>query len=114
MQESQFAEYQSQWDEDFNNSARFMIQSSFIIDTIAKDQKLYATADDVEAKLAEYAQQTGIEIARVKEFYTDKDRRSRLAYQLTEEKVVSFLLSKADIKEVSKEELAKEEADAKN
>jgi trigger factor len=114
MQESQFAEYQSQWDEDFSNSARFMIQSSFIIDTIAKDQKLYATADDVEAKLQEYAQQTGIEIARVKEFYTDKDRRSRLAYQLTEEKVVSFLLSKADVKEVSKEELAKEEADAKN
>ena len=109
MAESQFAEYQEKWDEDFNNSAKFMIQSSFLIDAIAAEHKLYATPQDVEAKLNEYAQQTGIELARVKEFYSDKDRGSRLAYQLTEEKVVELLLSKADIKEVPRSEIEAEQ-----
>lgn len=109
MGEDQFEEYRDKWENDFTETARFMIQSSFLTDTLAKEYNLHAEAKDVETKLSEYAQQTGIDLARVKEFYGDRDRRSRLAYQITEEKVVEFLLSKADIKDVSREEILKEE-----
>lgn len=84
-----------------------MIRSSFLLDKIAEDNKLKATDADLEAKFDEYAKQTGIELARVKEFYADEDRSSRLRYQLTEERVVDWLISKADVKEVAKADLEK-------
>ena len=85
-----------------------MIRSSFLLDKIAVDKGLRATEDDVEAKFTEYAGQTGIELARVKEFYNDEDRRSRLRYQLTEDKVVDWLVSHANVKDVSRAEIEKE------
>lgn len=103
----QFEDYKQKWDSDFDETAKFMIRSSFLLDKIAEDNKLKATDADLEAKFDEYAKQTGIELARVKEFYADEDRSSRLRYQLTEERVVDWLISKADVKEVAKADLEK-------
>lgn len=103
----QFEDYKQKWDSDFDETAKFMIRSSFLLDKIAEDNKLKATEADLEAKFDEYAKQTGIELARVKEFYADEDRSSRLRYQLTEERVVDWLISKADVKEVAKADLEK-------
>ena len=49
--------------------------------------------------------QTGIEIARLKEFYGKPERRSRLSFQVTEEKVVNHLIGKAKVTEVTKDKL---------
>jgi trigger factor len=110
MGPEQFEEYKSKWDSDFEQTASYMIQSSFLIDKIAQDQNLRVEQADIDKKLREYAAQTGIEMKRIQEFYGDKDRRARLAYQITEEKVLEFLLSKAKVQEVSKEEISKEES----
>ena len=115
MPAEQFDEYKEKWDSDFNETASFMIRSSFLLDKIASDNNLKATDADLDAKFVEYAAQTGIELARVKEFYGDEDRKSRLRYQLTEERVIDWLLSKADVKDVSREEIEKlDAADTKN
>ncbi len=115
MPAEQFDEYKEKWDSDFNETASFMIRSSFLLDKIASDNNLKATDADLDAKFVEYAAQTGIELARVKEFYGDEDRKSRLRYQLTEERVIDWLLSKADVKEVSREEIEKlDAAETKN
>jgi trigger factor len=103
----QFEDYKQKWDSDFDETAKFMIRSSFLLDKIADLNDLKATEADLESKFDEYAKQTGIDLARVKEFYSDDDRRSRLRYQLTEEKVVDWLISKADLKEVEKADLEK-------
>jgi trigger factor len=103
----QFEDYKEKWDADFNETATFMIRSSFLLDKISTDNNLRATDADLDAKFEEYAKQTGIELARVKEFYSDEDRRSRLRYQLTEERCVDWLVSRADVKEVSKADLEK-------
>lgn len=108
MDESAFGEYKSKWDEDFTRTATFMIQSSFLMDKIAVDNNLRATPEDIEAKLQEYAKQTGIELDRVKEFYGDDDRRSRLAYSITEERVVEWLLERSDLYDLSEKELEEE------
>ncbi|HVK60217.1 MAG TPA: trigger factor [Bdellovibrionales bacterium] len=110
MGDSQYDEYKDKWNADFEQTASYMIQSSFLVDKIAADQSFRATPADVEAKLKEYAQQTGIEFARIQEFYGDQDKKARLAYQITEEKVLDFLISKAKIQDVSKEEIQKEDA----
>jgi len=107
-----YEEYKQKWDKDFEQTASYMIQSSFLIDKIAMDNNLKATAADLEKKMQEFAAQTGIDVQRVHEFYGDNERRSRLQYQVTEEKVLDFLISKSKITDVSKEELAKEEGTA--
>lgn len=105
MGENDFESYAQKWDKDFEATAAEMIQSSFLIDTIAKEHDLFAKEEDIEAKLKEYAQQSGIEEARIHEFYSRPEQRSRLSYMITEEKVITFLTSSAKIKEVDKKDL---------
>ncbi|MFM6930079.1 MAG: trigger factor [Bdellovibrio sp.] len=100
MAEADFKSYVEKWDGDFTNTATEMIQSSFLVDAIAKKHDLFAKKEDLDAKFAEYAQQTGIEESRIKEFYGRPDQASRLTYQITEEKVINLLNKTVKVKEV--------------
>jgi trigger factor len=105
MDEADFASYAEKWDKDFEGSASEMIQSGFLIDTIAKKHDLKWTEDDLEKKFDEYAKQTGIDKARIKEFYSRPEQMNRVTYAITEEKVIDFLLKSAKVTEVSKDKL---------
>lgn len=105
MDEAQFADYEKKWDVDFNNTAREMIQAGFIVDAIAKKHELQCNKDDIDAKLEEYAKQTGLEKDRIREFYAKPEQAQRLAYMITEDKVIGFLLQSAKVKEVSKSDI---------
>lgn len=108
MSPDDFETYVQRWDADFNKTAAEMIQSSFLVDAIAKKHDLFCKAEDLEKKYTEYAQQTGIEEARIKEFYSKPDQQSRLTYMITEEKVIAFLMNTIKVKEVDKKDLAEE------
>lgn len=108
MPENEFESYVQKWDSDFDNTAAEMIQSSFLVDTIAKKHDLFCKPEDLEAKYAEYASQTGIDIARIKEFYGKPEQTSRLSYMITEEKVIGFLNKSVKVKEVDKKDLQDE------
>ena len=73
-----------------------------LIDEIARKHELVASREDVDQKLTEYAKETGIEEAKLREFYNKPESASRLAYMITEEKVVAQLMSTAKVKEVPK------------
>lgn len=105
MNDKDFEEYKTKWGQDFEDSAAFMVKSTFLLDALAEKLGLKAKPSEIDEKINEYAQQTGIEIARLKEFYGNPDRRSRLSFQVTEEKVVNHLISKAKVTEVSKDQL---------
>lgn len=100
MNENDFASYVEKWDADFEKSAAEMIQSSFLVDAIAKQHDLFAKKEDLDAKFAEYVSQTGIEESRIREFYGRPEQASRLTYMITEEKVINFLNKSVKIKEV--------------
>lgn len=100
MTEKDFASYVEKWDADFAKSAAEMIQSSFLVDTIAKKHDLFAKKEDLDAKFKEFSAQTGIDEARIREFYGKSEQASRLTYQITEEKVINFLTQSVKIKEV--------------
>lgn len=109
MTEADLIEYQSKWSKDFDDTASFMVQSSFLIDAIAKKEGLEASEKDVQERLDKYAKQTGIEMAKLKDFYLNNHQRlGQMEYQITEEKVVQFLLDKADVKEVPRSKLTQE------
>lgn len=100
MGEKDFEEYKEKWASDFEDSAKFMVQSTFLVDALAEKLDFRATPQDIQQKIEDYAKETGIEMERLNEFYADADKKSRLGFQLTEEKVVSYLIDKADITEV--------------
>ena len=102
LSEDDFEEYKSKWDEDFNQSASFVVQSSFLVDSLADKLDLRPTAKDFEAKVAEIAQQTGLEKNLLSEYYLQQKNKSRLNFQITEEKVVTHLIEKANITQDSK------------
>ncbi|NUN04192.1 MAG: trigger factor [Bdellovibrio sp.] len=100
MGPNDFASYIEKWDADFAKTASEMIQSSFLVDTIAKKHDLFCKKEDLDAKFAEYAQQMHIEEQRIREFYGRPEQASRLTYMITEEKVINFLNKSVKIKEV--------------
>lgn len=95
-----FASYVEKWDGDFAKTATEMIQSSFLVDAIAKKHDLFAKKEDLDAKFKEFAAQTHIDEARIREFYGRSEQASRLTYQITEEKVLAFLNNSVKVKEV--------------
>lgn len=109
--EQEFADYQKKWEEDFSETAEFMVRSALLIQKIAKENDLNATQEDLEAKLQEFADQTGLDLSKVKEFYKQGQQSANLEFQITEDKTFKFLLDKAKVTEVSPEELAKENED---
>lgn len=106
MSETEFEDYKKKWDKDFEETAEFVIQTHFLIDTLAEEHKLVPTKGEIDARVDRYAQQTGVDIGKVRDFYfKNSDRMNQLVYQITEEKVVAFLIEKAEIVEVSKDKL---------
>lgn len=108
MTEPDFKAYVEKWDKDFEKTAAEMIQSSFIIDALAKQNNLVCTKEDMDAKLAEYAKQTGIEETRIREWYSQPEQASRLTYMITEEKVIAHVMKSVKVKEVTKDKLKDE------
>lgn len=106
MSEEEFKKYEEKWDADFEKTAGEMIQSGFIIDAIAEKHGLLWGEEDLQAKMREYAQQTGIEYSKIVEFYSRPEQKRKLTYMITEEKVIEFLLKSAKINEVEKDKLS--------
>lgn len=103
--EQEFAEYQDKWNEDFSETADFMVRSALLIQKISKEQNLNASKEDLEGKLQEFADQTGLDLSKVKEFYDQGQQSANLEFQITEDKVFKFLLEKANVTEVDASEL---------
>lgn len=109
MQATEFENYVQKWDADFAKSADEMIQSSFLIDKLAAENDLICKQEDVSLRFEEYVKQTGIELARIKEWYSKPEQMSRLTYMITEEKVIKLLTEKSKIKEIAAKDLKEEE-----
>ncbi len=105
MDHAQFEEYSKKWDADFEQSAKFIIQSSFLISELADQLKLRCTQEDIDKRVQEYAASTGIELEKIRKFYEQPERISSIRFQITEEKVVNYLISKAAVREVPRSQL---------
>ena len=109
MAPTEFENYIQKWDSDFAKSANEMIQSSFLIDKLASENDLICKQEDVSKRFEEYVKQTGIELARIKEWYSKPEQMSRLTYMITEEKVIKMLTAKTKVKEIDAKDLKEEE-----
>lgn len=92
--------------EQYRGVAENQVKGSLLLDAVAKREGLKVAEADIEAKLREVAGESGQEYERVKEYYDNNhNAKENLAAHLNEEKVLDFLLAKAVVIEVAKEEL---------
>lgn len=95
----QFAQYKERWDADFEATAKRLVQLGFLFEAIAAKYSLHCTKEDLDAKLESYAAQSGIDVKRVREHYSKAESMDRLASMITEDKVISYILSNAKVTE---------------
>lgn len=97
LNDEQIKEYEKKWDTDFTTNSEKILKVSLIIQELAHNLKLKADESAIENKLQDYAKTTGIEIKKVKEFYSTPEKKSQLAYQIERTQLVEHLLTSAVI-----------------
>jgi trigger factor len=84
--------------EQMRTRAERRVKAVILLGTIARQEGIDVGDEDVEKKLQELAEQSGKHVAKVRAEYQG-ERRESLQNQLLEEKLMDFILSKAQIKE---------------
>ncbi len=105
MTPENFEEYKKKWDHQFEDTAAFMVKSTFLVDEISKTNNISCSEEDVEERIQMHSLQMGLPLDKLKEFYEKDGRKGNLRFQLTQEKVIEFLKSKAKITELPKDKL---------
>lgn len=99
--ETMMEEYFTKWADDLNEKAQFQVRSGLILDTLAKKFEVEATESDLDAKIEETAQGSGLPPEQLKQYYSSDERiRKNMMYAIREEKTF------AKIKEQVKVEVA--------
>ena len=109
MSEVEYEKYKSDWDQDFEKTAKFLVHSYFLVDKLARDNNMRPTEKDLEAELIQYSADSGLDIAELRKYYQNPDLRGRLSYQIMEKKIVQLVQEKANVVEVAKDKLPKDE-----
>jgi trigger factor len=82
------------------------VQGSLLLEALARQENLKVEDSEIDGKLEEIARMANAPLEAVKKHYAGEDARRGLISQIAEEKVVQFLLEKAKIEEVDKDQLA--------
>ncbi len=92
--------------EQYRSVAENQVKGSLLLDAVGKKEGIKVEDADIEAKLAEMTAESGQEYEKVKEYYDQNhNARENLVAHLNEDKVLNFLLGKAVVTEVAKDEL---------
>jgi trigger factor len=89
-----------QFIEQYKPAAENRVKGFYILDAIAKVEKIEATDKDVEDRIGATAAQINQPVEKVQEYYKTNNLLGGLKYQILHEKVLDFVISKAKIKTV--------------
>lgn len=93
--------------ENYRATAIDQVSGNLILEAIGRQESIVAEESEIDAKLEEIAAMANAPVDMVKKYYAGVEARSGLLAQITEEKVIRFLLDNAKVKEVAPEKLAK-------
>lgn len=90
----------------YHDSAENQVKGSLLLEAVAKKEGVKVEEADIEVKLRAMAEEAGQDFERVKSFYEQNhNAKENLVAHLNEEKVLGYLLEKAVVTEVAKDEL---------
>ncbi len=87
--------------ENYRDTAIEQVSGNLILEAIGRQENIVAEEGEIDAKLEEISTMANAPLETVKKYYSGPEARSGLLAQIAEEKVISFLLENAKIKEVS-------------
>lgn len=91
--------YFEKWDEDVTQKATFQVKSGLILDKISKKYEVEATDADLDAKIQEMADQSGMEKAQLEQYYKSNEQiKQNLLYAIREEKTFEKLIQDMKVK----------------
>jgi len=90
----------------YRETAVGQVQGSLILEAIARQEEIVVEDGEIDGKLEEIAAMANASLDAVKKYYDNDEARSSLKSQIVEEKTIAFLLDKATVTEVSKDQLA--------
>ena len=86
------------------------VRAGLLMAAIARKHEMKVTEEDIEKGLAELAQETGKNVAKLKAEYREKQKRDILIGMILEDKILDFLESKSKITDGTAEAAAASEA----
>lgn len=97
LKSEQIKDYEKKWSAEFQKNAEKILKVSLIIQELCHQLNFKANDKAIENKLQDYAKSTGIEIKKVKAFYSTPEKKNQLAYQIEKTKLTEHLLGLAEI-----------------
>jgi trigger factor len=96
-----------------HEDAEKKVRAGLLMAAIARKNEFKVTEEDVEKGLAELAEETGKNVAKLRAEYREKSKRDMLIGMILEDKILDFIENKSKITEAPAEE-GLEQAGAKN
>ncbi|MCO4753523.1 MAG: trigger factor [Bacteriovoracaceae bacterium] len=91
--------YFEKWNEDVTQKATFQVKSGLILDKISKKYEVEATDADLDEKIQEMADQSGMEKAQLEQYYKSNEQiKQNLLYAIREEKTFDKLIQDMKVK----------------
>ncbi|MEX0799326.1 MAG: trigger factor [Bacteriovoracaceae bacterium] len=91
--------YFEKWDGDVTAKALFQVKSGLILDKISKKYEVQATDADLDSKIQEMADQSGMEKKQLEQYYTGNDQiKQNMLYAIREEKTFEKLIQDMKVK----------------
>jgi trigger factor len=88
--EQMMKDYFEKWSEDMNTKAIFQVKSGLILDTLAKEHNVECNDDDMNTKMEEMVQGSGLDLEQIKQYYSsDENVKKNFMYAIREEKTFS-------------------------
>ena len=94
----------------YRDTAVKQVQGSLILEAIGRQEELQVEPGEIDDKLQQIAAMSNAPLDVVTRHYGNEEARRGLLAQMAEEKVIEFLLDKAKIAEVTKQDLAAAES----
>jgi trigger factor len=91
--------YFEKWDDDVTQRAEFQVRSGLILDKLSKKYEVEASDSDLDAKIQEMADASGMELEQLSGYYKSNEQiKQNLMYAIREEKTFEKLLSEMKVK----------------
>lgn len=90
--------YFDKWDADIVNKALFQVRSGLILDHVAKKLKIEATDADLDKKIDEMVEQSGLDRKQIEAYYKgNANVKNNLMYAIREEKTFAALIKEMKV-----------------
>lgn len=97
--DSMLETYFDKWSADITQRAEFQVRSGLILDNLAKKFEIEATEADLDIKIAEMAEQSGMDKEQISGYYKSNENvKSNLMYAIREEKTFAKLTTEMKVK----------------